>query len=84
MFPSDQATPRQLPMLDAVVEHVGGNRPPLEGVTLVLIQHQLGSMVPMTEALIRLGADPQKVHWIDIPYTANATVREALVGLGRH
>jgi hypothetical protein len=36
----------------------------------------------MTAALIDLGLDPSRIHLIDIPYTANATVRAALEGLG--
>jgi S-adenosylhomocysteine hydrolase len=82
MFPSDQAIPRSLPMMDALVDQHKGSRAPFEDTTLVLIQHQLGSMVPMTEAFIRLGADPRRLHWIDIPYTANTAVQAALVDLG--
>lgn len=82
VFPCDQAIPPALPMLDALVDEYAAGARPLENITLVLIQHQLGSMVRMAEALIRLGADPSRLHWIDIPYTANTAVRDALVGLG--
>ena len=78
----DQTIPDRLPLLDAFLAERVGPRQPLAGVTTVLIQHQLGSLVPMTRALIDLGADPQQIHCIDIPYTANATVQAELVRLG--
>ncbi len=82
IFPCDQDIPRSLPMLDALVDEFAGGARPFDGVSLVLIQHQLGSMVRMTEVLMRLGAEPARIYWIDIPYTANAVVRDALVELG--
>jgi hypothetical protein len=39
-------------------------------------------MVPAVRTLFELGLDPARTHFIDIPYTANATVREALEALG--
>ena len=77
----EQEIPDRLPLLDAYIEeHVRG-KAPLAGVTAVLIQHQLGSQVRMVEALIRLGIEPGKIYWVDIPYTANPIVRKALQGL---
>src|SRR5205814_7665141 len=82
MRETDQSIPDRLPLLDALLaERVGGTTP-LKGVRAVLIQHQLGSQVPMTRALIQLGVEPQHVHWVDVPDTANATARAALLGLG--
>jgi hypothetical protein len=78
----DQALPTELPLLTALVADWAGARRPLTGVTAVLIQHQLGSIVPMVRALLALGLEPERTYFIDIPYTANATVRAALEGLG--
>jgi S-adenosylhomocysteine hydrolase len=78
---TDQTIPKGLPLLDALVKGERGNQP-LRGVTALLIQHQLGSMVPMTKAFIALGLRPERIYWIDIPYTANAEVRAALRRLG--
>jgi len=33
----------------------------------------------MIDALIRLGADVKDIHWLDIPYTSNARVREHVI-----
>ena len=82
MFEVEQTIPDSLPLLDAFLAQRTSGDTPLAGVTTVLIQHQLGSLVPMTRALIQLGADPANIHCVDIPYTANATVQAALVGLG--
>jgi hypothetical protein len=79
---SDQEIPDRLPMLDAYLDHTHGKAQPLENTTAVLIQHQLGSQVPMTKALIRLGLSPKKIYWVDIPYTANEKVKSALLALG--
>jgi S-adenosylhomocysteine hydrolase len=78
----DQSVPATLPLLDALVAERVGDEQPLSDVTAVLIQHQLGSIVPLTRTLIRLGMDPHRIHWVDIPYTTNDTVRRELVGLG--
>jgi S-adenosylhomocysteine hydrolase len=76
-----QHVPARLPLVDALVgEHVDGA--PLLGVTAVLIQHQLGSIVPMVQALLALGLDPRRTFFVDIPYTTNDEVREALEQLG--
>jgi S-adenosylhomocysteine hydrolase len=76
-----QQVPGRLPLLDALVaERADGA--PLRGVTAVLIQHQLGSIVPMVEALFELGLEPERTFFVDIPYTANADVRAALESIG--
>ena len=76
-----QKIPDKLPMLEAFLDLHAGEQP-LKGVTAILIQHQLGSQVPMTEALIRLGLGREQIYWVDIPYSANAKVRDALIALG--
>ena len=78
----DQRVPDELPLLRALVDEWAGGREPLKGITAVLIQHQLGSMVPTVRTLFELGLDPKRTYFVDIPYTANATVREALEALG--
>lgn len=78
----DQRIPDRLPLLDAFVAE---RLPPdyrIDVDATVMIQHQLGSIVPLTEALIALGADPRRMYWVDIPYSANATVAARLAGLG--
>jgi hypothetical protein len=76
-----QEIPDSLPLLDAfVAERVA--EAPLQGVTAVLIQHQLGSIVPMVRAFLALGLEPERTYFVDIPYTANAQVRAALERLG--
>ena len=82
--PADgQAIPTRLPMLDALVErHTAKGDAPLAGWTALLIQHQLGSQVLMARALLQLGIAPGRMYWLDIPYTANGTVHEALLALG--
>ena len=69
----DQRVPDELPLLRALVDEWVGGGKPLKGVTAVLIQHQLGSMVPTVHALFELGLDPERTYFVDIPYTANAT-----------
>jgi S-adenosylhomocysteine hydrolase len=76
-----QRVPTQLPLLDALVAE-RADAEPLRGVTAVLIQHQLGSIVPMVGALFALGLEPGRTLFVDIPYSANAEVREALQRIG--
>ncbi len=77
-----QAIPQRLEILE---EYLAGfertGKKPLAGLTALLIQHQLGSQVRMTEGLIRLGIDPKKIYWVDIPYTANSIVQKELCRL---
>lgn len=75
-----QVIPEQQPMVQALVDDYRHRRP-LHGVTALLIQHQLGNHVCQARALIDLGLDPEKIYWLDIPYTSNQTVREALMKL---
>ena len=70
-----------MPLLERWLQRAERSRP-LRGVTALMLQHQLGNQVPQTEALIRLGLAPERIHWIDIPYTSTPRVREALRGLG--
>jgi hypothetical protein len=82
MLELDHAIPDRLPLVDAVIERWAPERDLLDGAVAVLIQHQLGSIVPMTRALLELGLDPRSLYWVDIPYSANPAVVEALCGLG--
>src|SRR5882724_8736577 len=52
---------------------------PLRGVTALLIQHQLGNQAPQVEALIRLGLEPKKITWLDIPYTSSSRFRSVII-----
>jgi S-adenosylhomocysteine hydrolase len=73
--------PLRLPLLDRWLERAAQQRP-LEGVTVLNIQHQLGNHVPQTAGLIELGVSPSDVHWIEIPYSATPAVRSVLYELG--
>lgn len=73
--------PLRLPLLDRWLEGAAQERP-LEGVTVLNIQHQLGNHVPQTTALIELGVSPSNIHWVEIPYSATPAVRSVLYGLG--
>ncbi len=78
-----QRIPRRLEILEEyVASHVRSGHQPLKGITALLIQHQLGSQVCMTEAMIRLGMDPRRIFWVNIPYSANEKVQAALRELG--
>jgi hypothetical protein len=77
----DQSIPTHMPILEAFLD-MQGKRLPLERVTALLIQHQLGNHVPQARALLRLGLKPENLIWLDVPYTSNATVRTALEDLG--
>jgi S-adenosylhomocysteine hydrolase len=75
----DQSVPLNRHLLDKwVKEQTKENIKPLEGITLLLIQHQLESQVPLVQAFIKLGLDPNNLYWIDIPYTSSERVRQAM------
>lgn len=77
------AIPERLPLLEDFLQKYGHERrKPLRRAYAVLIQHQFGSHLPMVRALIRMGLDPKRIYWVDIPYTANQQVQKALHGLG--
>lgn len=66
-----------LPLMEAFLSRVAGR--PLEGVRLLLVQHQLINQLPMVEGLVRLGADPSQIYWLDIPYTSHQEIRDYAV-----
>ena len=55
---------------------------PLSGVDILLIQHQLENHYAQAKALIEVGAEPDSIFWIDIPYSSHKSVREKLYDLG--
>ncbi|MFO1078046.1 MAG: hypothetical protein U1E73_10040 [Planctomycetota bacterium] len=79
-FATDERLEPRMPLLDEWLERrsrLGGASPrPLEGVTALLIQHQLHNQIPMLEALFELGLAPERTWWLDIPYTSHAEVRQ--------
>jgi S-adenosylhomocysteine hydrolase len=77
----NEEIPHRMPVLDKWLERAAQDRP-LEGVTALMIQHQLGNHVAQTEALFALGLAPRDLYWIDIPYTSTPVVREVLRALG--
>ena len=54
-----------LPLIERFAASVEGRRP-LAGFRLLLVQHQLSNQAAMVGLLIRLGADPSDIHWLDI------------------
>ena len=76
-----QVIPEQQPIVQRLVDQFSG-RKPFEGITALFIQHQLGNHVFQAKAFIDLGLDPKKLYWLDIPYTSNRIVRDALLNLG--
>lgn len=74
-FAPDEPLVRNLPLLDAWLARSTGDRP-LEGMSALLVQHQLSNQVPMLAALQALGLDPARTWWLDIPYTSHGRVRD--------
>src|SRR4051794_37887095 len=68
--PIDQAIPERLPLVDAFVRERLEPGYRIDVDATVMIQHQLGSIVPLTRVLISLGVDPKRLFWVDIPYSA--------------
>jgi S-adenosylhomocysteine hydrolase len=68
---------KEMPIVERFVEEHEAAQP-LRGVTALLIQHQLGNQAPQVEALVRLGLDPKKLFWLDIPYTSSSRFRVAI------
>lgn len=76
-----QKIPKRMKLVRELVKRHEGEQP-FTGVTALLIQHQLGNQYVQARALIELGLDPKDLYWLDIPYTSNAIVREAMFKLG--
>lgn len=70
--------PGPLPLLDKLVEKYEPEQP-LKGVHALMFQHLLGIQYAQTQALIKLGLDPENIIWVDLPYTSNPFVRNALI-----
>ncbi len=79
-FTVDRNVRDRMPLVNKVVDKYRGTKP-LSIVTVLLIQHQLENHYAQASALLELGADPKKIHWIDIPYSSHPEVREALYEL---
>lgn len=55
---------------------------PLRNCTALLIQHQCADHYAQALALIELGIQPEKLFWIDIPYSSHKEVRRRLHKIG--
>jgi S-adenosylhomocysteine hydrolase len=66
-----------MPLLRDFVEERKGAQP-LEGVTALLIQHQLCNQGPQVDALVQLGLKPNRIFWLDIPYTSSERFRRTM------
>ena len=79
-FSADSSSiPRHLPLLDDF-RH-SHDRVDLSGHSLLVIQHQLGTTVPLIQALIDDGIDAASMWFVDIPYSTHPDVREVLLEL---
>ncbi|HEX5087321.1 MAG TPA: NAD-binding protein [Nocardioides sp.] len=78
-FSADFIGNSQLPLLDDYRRHHA--RADLSAHNLLVIQHQLGTTVPLVQALIDDGIDPNRTWFVDIPYSTHPDVREALLQL---
>jgi S-adenosylhomocysteine hydrolase len=76
-----QEIPGRMPILDRWVE-IQNQAKPLAGATALFIQHQFGNQLPQARAMLDLGLAPERLIWLDVPYTSNARVREALAEMG--
>ncbi|MEM1080019.1 MAG: hypothetical protein AAGH65_00405 [Pseudomonadota bacterium] len=74
----DSELPASLPMVDELVKQYADQQP-FKGVTALLFQHQLSNHYVQIGAMIRLGLAPERIIWVDIPYTSNDTVRRAVI-----
>lgn len=74
-----QEIPQSMPILDAWLKTCPGGA--LTDTTALFIQHQFGNQVPQANALLKLGLNPRRLFWLDVPYTSNPLVRDALVAL---
>ena len=68
--------PQQLPLLDQLMQAIP--RPRLEGWDVLLIQHHLGTFLPLVNALLEDGMDKLHSWHIDIPYSTNNEVNAAI------
>lgn len=79
-YPLEQVVPESMALVDFVVDKYIEQQP-LKNTTALFFQHQLANQVTMVKALIKLGLSPDRIKWIDIPYTSNFKTREELIEL---
>lgn len=77
-----ESVPDRLPLLDLFIDTFFLKATPLEGFGALLVQHQMGTIVPMVQALFALGLNERSVWWVDIPYSSNTRVRNHLIRAG--
>lgn len=71
----------EMPMLRALIAEHREARP-LEGLELLLLQHQMQDVCVQLRGFFEWGVRPEDVWWLDIPYTSHAAVRETAAHLG--
>ncbi|MGY1695404.1 hypothetical protein ACI780_10865 [Geodermatophilus sp. SYSU D00814] len=74
--------PRRLPLVDRFLAEFASGERPLAHHAALLVQHQMGTVVPMVAGLLTLGLRARDVWWVDVPYSANRTVQRHLAALG--
>ncbi|MDY7100975.1 MAG: hypothetical protein S0880_07285 [Actinomycetota bacterium] len=66
------------PLLADLVEHSRSAGTVLDRFDALFVQHQLVDQVAMARALVELGLPPERITWIDVPYTSHDVTRRAL------
>ena len=74
--------PSEVPALDAVKKTI--NSGVLDGKGLCAVQHLFPTLVPLVEACIEKGMDPNEMHILGTPYSSNPLVAAYLRILGVH
>jgi len=70
--------PSSLPLLDNFRLAHRRKGDSLASLELLLIQHNLGGLLPRLEALFEEGISPERTWLIDIPYSTNERVRQEI------
>jgi len=64
----------RLPLVDRWLE-LASKDAGLAEASLLFVQHQLVNHAAQAEAIVRLGAEPERIYWLDIPYSSQPSVR---------
>src|SRR5512132_1475235 len=78
-IPLAEEIPERLALLDLMrSSHAPTD---FSGVDILVIQHHLGTTVPLVRALNEAGVPLDRIWHVDIPYSTNLEVRTALLEL---
>src|SRR5262245_55448875 len=79
--PFDRNVLRRMKLVEWLIEHHRGAQP-LRGWKVLFIQHQLENHLAQVHGVLELGVSPRVLHWIDVPSTSSAEIRNATMRLG--